>query len=223
MRAIILAGGRGSRLAPWEAPKCLIPVNGLPILYRLLKYLSVYRQIIDDVTVCVGYRGGNVRDAVASWGGYSKFRAQISDAGTTATMAERIRQAIGPDNHRVLICYGDELADVDLAEMYAGHCRRDDLSLTFAAMRAPVPGGTVKYEGGKSPIIVEDDTHLINIGYVIAEPSSFRHLPDVGGLSDWMNAVAKAPGEKTALYLHRGKRASVNSLADLRAAEEVWK
>jgi len=226
VKAIVLAGGRGTRLAPWEAPKCLLPVNGLPILYRLLSHLADSGMtLLESVTICTGYRAADIERAVRTWKFESRLPIYFSSGDPQLTMIERVKNAFAdplwyPDEQPLLICYGDELTNVSLTDLSAMH-RNNRAMLTFAAFETLVPGGAVVY-GTHGPQIVESNSCLINIGFVIAEREALRYMPAAGGLSEWINITA-AHTERVAVYHHEGVRATINSLADLRGAEEIWR
>lgn len=228
MNAIVLAGGRGTRLAPWPAPKCLMPVSGVPILLRLIEHLERWwPERIQSIKVCVGYRASDVVSAVQ----YSRWGAKaydgvvsFSDAGEFASMGTRLVKAYGElgDKGRVLICYGDELADVDLDRLMAVHEYAPRCSMSFACAEQKSAGGVVEKRSGFSGVIIHEGVEqLVNIGFALVEPECWVSLRPEDGLSDWVNRESER--SKVGLYHHRGKRATVNSLADLRTAEETWK
>lgn len=219
MTAIVLAGGKGSRLAPWTAPKCLMPVNGLTILHRLLMHLLVkHKETIDKVIICTGYREHDVRLAVAS---YCWTSSQIiySEGTASTPMGTRLIEArkLVDVNARLLICYGDELADVDIEKLLETHISDSERAMTFTIAHTTLPGGTVFVEGGRARII-EDQKKLTNIGFVVVEPHCWEHLYPEDGLSTWINRV-----QNVNFYHHEGRRATINTLVDLAAAEELWK
>ena len=222
---VILAGGRGSRLAPWPAPKVLMPVKGVPIIERLLAHVEAAG--VPRAIVCTGYRAEDVHAAIARRPGV--LRVAFSDAGSDAAMGMRLFRARddfdlrGPETTdrnkmcRVLVCYGDELADVDLAAL-ARHHEAAGRMMTFTACRQRVPFGVVRANG--TPRINDNEVVLANIGFVLIEPGCWELLHADDGLSDWVNRLAAL--HHASCYLHEGKRAYVNDLADLRRAEEVW-
>ena len=221
MNAIILAGGRGSRLVPWHAPKCLLPINGVSMLHRILDHVFPHTTVGSVVTICTGYRHGDVEAALKSWGAKDKI-IKFSNAGEDATMGQRLLKA-RDTGERVLICYGDELADVDLVALLKKH---EGAKATFAMTAAVIPGGSVTlYEVGLDdqgqPVIHENEKRWVNIGFAVMEAECWELLKPEDGLSDWINRVA----EKYPVHVfeHKGKRATVNSLADLEHAQEVWK
>ena len=229
MNAIILAGGKGSRLAPWHAPKCLLPIGGITILQRLLRHLLVvHEEIVDRVIVCSGYRDAEVKASISEHG-WQPTVVLCSFAGEDAPMGARLLQAQPMTNSkRVLICYGDELADVDLRRLIAVH-ENNRYRMTFATVPASIPGGTVlQNEVTGRLAIVEDERRLVNIGFVLVEPDCWTQLRGEDGLSHWITRVSQSVDEKchdefVGPYLHDGKRATINSLADLPIAEELWR
>ena len=238
MNAIILAGGKGSRLQPWHAPKCLLPINGVPIIHRLLTHLfgpNEQERIVQRAHICIGYRGSDVRAALRELG-WTRL-VEFSDAGEDAPMGKRSVEAArtlakreGDAPERTLICYGDELADVDLKQLLAAHETESERGrlITFAAAKQRLTGGAALFNEGEDGYpcelhIEEDYQLLVNIGFAVIEPDCWKYLGDSDGLSDWINRVSKKYPYAVGVYKHHGKRATVNSLADLQYAEEVWR
>lgn len=214
--ALILAGGRGTRMAPWSAPKCLMPINGVPILYRIIDHVSRY---VRDVSVCVGYRGDDVRAALR--GRTHECSVRLSDAGIDAPMGARLikaRSEFKPETVgllRFLICYGDTLADVDIMDIFRHHDARG-AAATFVAVHERIPFGVVSEENRR---IDDGSRALMNIGFAIVEPRCWQWLDKGHGVSDWLNEIARhAPVE---CYVHEGRHATINSLADAARAEEL--
>ena len=204
MDALILAGGKGSRLAPWPAPKALLPINGVPTIQRLLDHVSPH---VERTIVCIGYRGRDVRAALRG-----EPRISFSDAGGDAPMGARLlvaRREWAIDG-RAIVLYGDEIANVDIPALVGAH-EQSGADLTFTAWQHVLPFGVV--EGAQ---IVERSVYM-NIGFVVADPAAWEFIRAEDGLSDWVNRVAKR-----SCFIHPGKRSTVNTLVDLRAAEKVW-
>lgn len=229
MRAIILAGGKGSRLQPWHTAKCLMPINGVPMIERLLAHIvSAVGGSLVGISICVGNYADHVRNALAD------SPVKFSDLGLDAMMGERLLAARRHEGERYLICYGDELADVDINRMLDLH-KSKNADLTFAAARQVMPGGEVHQEidadigrfqrvfgvAPRFPVIIDNASHWVNIGFAIVEPQCWALLKPEDGLSDWINRVSETMNVR--VYYHEGRRATVNSLADLAHAEEVWK
>lgn len=225
MTAIILAGGKGTRLAPFPAPKCLLPINGVPIIHRLLAHLLVENaQYVERAIICTGYRGSDIERAVV---GHGWAKVTFSDRGEDAQMGKRLLQArldMHDDKGRVLICYGDDLADVDIGALLSKHTHENTEypGMTFTAAYTKTAGGTVDIDAEGDVHIVDEASRVINIGFVVVEPEYWAQLKPEDGLSDWINRVSEKCGA-VKVYYHEGRRATVNTLADLKAAEEIWK
>lgn len=230
MTAIILAGGKGTRLAPFVAPKCLLTVSGISILQRLLKHLYESEHIRQAV-ICTGYRASDIEASVREHGWVetgegARMPVDCSNNGENAPMGARLlqaRQEMGGNKDyglgRVLIIYGDELTDLDISKLLDRH--GDCKGMTFTAAYANTAGGTVDIDADGRPHIVDEACRVINIGFVVVEPACWALLKPEDGLSDWINRVSEEHG-KVRIYYHDGLRATINSLADLRGAEEMW-
>lgn len=224
MNAIILAGGKGSRLAPWHTAKCLMPVAGVTILQRLLSHLLVtHAARVERAVVCTGCRAADVEASVAAHG-WPSGKVAFSHAGEEAQMGARLleaRKALGAAE-RVLICYGDELVDVDVGALLEKHGPHRLKAITFAATYATAPGGEVECaEDDILQCIVDDAARYVNIGFAVVEPECWALLRPEDGLSTWINRVSER--EVVSVYYHEGRRATVNTLADLEYAESVWR
>lgn len=218
--ALILAGGKGSRLAPFHAPKALLPVNGVSILRRILEHIAPHVQ---RTIVCTGYRASDIEAAVKydrqnySVGvGWLEFsHGTEDDPMCTRLLHAREEKKI---EGRVLVLYGDELADVDIRALVAKHEDSRRAVLTFASHKTILPFGVVD----EHDRIISDEWVPVNIGYMVAEPEAWAHMHPEDGLADWANRIGDA-GQKVTSYNHTGKRASINNLVDLKIAEEIWK
>lgn len=220
MTALILAGGRGTRLVPWHAPKCLLPIGGVPILYRLIQHLR--GGPIDRFVVCTGYRAADVDAALASFGWADVTTCRAAE---DTPMGARLLLALGKleIDGSVLVCYADELADVDILELLATHRHGTGNLMTFTVCPTKIPGGLLQEANlhvGERARLVEGKEALINIGFIVAERSAFGSLQGHMGVSEWVDALLAQ--DKCRTFLHTGKRATVNALADIRNAEEVW-
>lgn len=118
-------------------------------------------------------------------------------------------------NGRTLILYGDELADVDVAALLSFH-KQSGGALTFTGFQQVLPFGVVRDNR-----IYDDARVLVNIGFVVVEAVCWEHVQPEHGLAEWINCVGQE--HEIACFTHSGRRATINSLADLRYAEEIWR
>lgn len=209
MIAYILAGGKGSRLEPWKAPKCLLPINGVPILHRIWFHIAPH---VDKAFVCVGHRADDVINSMSP-----DWWLVPSNAGEDATMIERLLQA--KPIERALVIYGDELADVDIKALVKDH-ERSKAFMTITAYEERLPFGV--FNAGA---IVEGQRVRVNIGYAVVEPQAWKYADGCAGLSDFFNKLRWCVDrmDSTNVYEHTGKRATINNPSDIARAEELFK
>lgn len=185
MRAVILAGGKGSRLRPFTVtiPKPLVPIGDLPILEILIRQLR--RQGFTRVTLSVGHLASLIR---AYCGDGERWQIPIDYAfedrplGTIGCLGQ-IADLAGQE--RVLVVNGDTLTDVDMASLYAQHRAED--GITLCASRR-----TVKIDFG----VLEVDAEGRLAAYTEKPELSYRVSMGVNVLSGWAIERCIAKGER---------------------------
>lgn len=215
LTAVVLCGGKGSRLAPWDAPKCLIPIKGVPMIHRIIDRLR--KSGVGRIVLAVGYKAEDVVNGTQDKEVYYSNAGE--DVGMTQRLWEAWREHASPES-RLLACYGDELADVNIELLATAHLRAK-VGMTVTLFHHRLPFGVVRTPGG----LIEHDVDVaVNIGYSIIEPSVWQYdeIHQVEGLAGMYNAMHKRSPANVAEYHHLGKRATVNSLPELQAAEEEF-
>src|SRR5215831_17280042 len=121
MKAVILCGGRGTRLGEHgkSIPKALVEIGGRPVLWHLLNLYS--HQGIDEFILCLGYLGDEIRQYFA--GRDDNWKVTPVDTGldtNTGGRLKRVENYLSGDGS-FHVTYGDGLADIDLVELTAFH------------------------------------------------------------------------------------------------------
>jgi len=175
-KAVILAGGRGTRLRPitYEIPKALIPVHGKTLTEHLFDLFK--RHGINDVVLSVGHLGDKIK---AHYGNGSRYGIGISYVEENEPMGTGgpLRLARKMLKETFIATNGDELKDIDLRAMYDFH-RKNKAAVTIALTTVSDPSqyGVAKLEGGRilefveKPKKEEAPSNLINSGLYIMEP-----------------------------------------------------
>jgi len=184
MRAVILAGGKGSRLRPFTVtiPKPLVPIGDIPILEILIRQLKHRR--CERITLSVGHLASLIR---AFCGDGEEWRIPIdylyeeAPLGTIGCLG--LLDDLAED--RVLVVNGDTLTDLDFAAVHAAHDHRD--AITVCANRR-----TVDVDFG----VLETDGDGLLTTYTEKPVLSYRVSMGVNVISDW--AITR--------YIHRGER-----------------
>lgn len=207
--AIVLCGGKGERLRPFtdNLPKALVPLQGKPLLYHLMRYLS--GSGISRFVLCVGYKAECIEQFVRECA-RPDWDVHCVNSGD-ASMADRILDALPLVRGRALICYGDILANVDLEALQQEHCRAGALA-TLCVYPLHSPFGIVQFDGdGRITGLTEKPVlpYWINIGFMLCEPEALRYLQRNSDLVEFSRELSRA-GALFA-YQHRGRHLTINT------------
>src|SRR5207249_3189989 len=195
MKAVVMAGGEGSRLRPLTSrqPKPLVPVAGRPIMEHILLHLR--RHQLKDVVATVQYLGASIRNYFgdgSEQGVSLTYSVEDSPLGTAGSVM-LARQAL---NDTFVVISGDALTDIDLAAAIRFHRERRSLA-TIVLKPVPNPleyGVVVVDEGGAVQRFIEKPSwgevisDLANTGIYILDPSVFEFFR-AGEVSDWSGDV----------------------------------
>ena len=220
VKILVLCGGRGRRMGDLarSIPKPLVEVQGRPLLCHKLKY---YReQGFSNFILCIGYRGDQIRKAVSEWG----VEAEISDAGETAGILQRLFKAHPTFSTPTIISYGDTFADLDLSDLLNTHI---ESGLLGTLVTAPIqnPFGLVEWDE-ENRVTTFREKPILNhyIGYLVLQPNAFDflpkklfELPDGEGLVKAFK-ILSATGE-LGVYKFKGLQVTINSSQELKTAE----
>ncbi len=193
-RALLMAGGLGSRLAPLtdNCPKPLLPVQGKPLLHRLLA--QVRAAGIQRVYISILYLGDMVR---ASIGDGSAFGLEVHYVEETEPLGTAGALGLLPDEPGpLLVMNGDVLSTINLPALFAWHGRNQN-AVTVATWlhQVHVPFGLAHFEGQKLLHIEEKPTLRlpVNAGIYVFEAALLREVPK-GKPKDmvaWLNTLAQ--------------------------------
>jgi len=186
MRALILAGGRGTRLRPLTVytPKPIVPVLNRPFLTYQLDLLQ--KAGITDVTLSLSYQPDKIEDVLGNGSDFGvdlRFVTEPSALGT----AGAVRFAIEQPSEAVLVLNGDILTDLDLSKMVQAHTdRKGQITIALARIQDPTKYGLVAMDpNGAIQSFIEkpkDGTfagsaNTINAGIYILEPAALDLIP----------------------------------------------
>lgn len=220
LTAILLCGGRGERLRPFteSLPKPLVPLRGRPLLEHLLRLLG--GQGIRRVVLCTGYKAAEL-ERYAAGQPVEGLDLRCVDSGEHAAMADRILDARahaggGP----VLVCYGDTLANVSLADLLATQARAGSLAtVTVYPLHSPFGIVQLAEDGLRVENLREKPVlpHWINIGFLACQPAALDRLERGTDLAAFLNALARE-GSLSA-HRHQGRHLTVNTEKERSDAE----
>lgn len=245
MRAVILAGGLGTRISEETAtrPKPMIDVCGRPLIWHVMK--SIARFGINDFVVCCGYRGYQLKEYFANYFLHRSditidlktsdievhasvsepWRVTLVDTGATTMTGGRLARVRSylDEDEAFLFTYGDGVADVAIDQLVATH-RSSGTLATVTAVRAPGRFGALDLEGDRVVGFREKLDGIgswINGGFFVLSPRAIDYVD--GDASVWeQEPVQRLAGEgQLGVYHHEGIFCPVDTLRDKARLEEL--
>jgi glucose-1-phosphate cytidylyltransferase len=245
MKAVILAGGLGTRISEEThlKPKPMIEVGGRPILWHILKMYSSHG--INDFIICCGYKGYVIKEYFANYFLHMSdvtfdmannkmevhqqkaepWKITLVDTGDdtlTGGRLKRVRQYLGSEDF--CFTYGDGVGDVDLTKLIAFH-KAHGKKATVTATQPPGRFGALDMVGNSVGSFTEKphgDGAYINGGFFVLSPDVIDLIE--GDKTIWerepMELLAKQ-GQMQA-FLHNGFWQPMDTLRDKTALEELW-
>ena len=184
MKAVILAGGEGTRLRPLtcDLPKPLVPLCGKPVLFYILELLE--RGGCEEAAVAVRYKGEKIEAALGD-GRYGRLRTFVSYEDKPLGTAGCVKKAAADFTEPLIVISGDAMCDFDLAAIYERHLR-SGASATIAVRSVDDPReyGLILGEKGEvtgfseKPSFINCRSDLANTGIYVISPEVFGLIED---------------------------------------------
>ncbi len=247
MKAVILAGGFGTRLSENTnlIPKPMVEIGDKPILWHIMKTYSYYG--INDFIICCGYKGYVIKEYFANYFRHNcdltvnlanntieildnhseAWKVTMLDTGMNTMTGGRIKRIQKyVDNEPFLLTYGDGVADINIQKTIELHQESKKI-LTVTAYKPSGKFGTLEIaKGGNVISFLEKpigDGNWINAGYFVCEPQVFDYITEGDS-----TIFERAPLEKIALegkmnaYMHTGFWKPMDTLRDNSELNEMW-
>jgi glucose-1-phosphate cytidylyltransferase len=245
MKAVILAGGLGTRISEETGvkPKPMIEIGGRPILWHIMKLYSVHG--IREFIICVGYRGYIIKEYFANYflhmsnvtfdmqsnrmevhEKYAEpWRVTIVDTGEgtlTGGRLGRVRSYLGEETF--CFTYGDGVSDIDISALIEHH-RLEGRWATVTAVQPPGRYGALELDDHRVVSFQEKphgDRGWINGGFFVLNPEVFDFIK--GDQTTWENEPLQMLAAKAQLtaYYHTGFWQPLDTLRDKIQLEDLW-
>jgi mannose-1-phosphate guanylyltransferase len=227
MKAFLLAAGLGTRLRPLtdSVPKCLLPIQGVPLLEIWLH--NCWSAGITEVLVNAHVHLESIREFAArqKTGVRMRIAEEPELLGSAGTLAENCEFVAGEEFFFVL--YADVLTNVDMSKMLAFH-EQKHLAATLGICQVPDPSrcGVVNLdENGVIRSFVEKPMHSPSnwafAGVMVAGPELLNHLPNSRPADIGFDVLPKIPG-KMAAYKISEYLLDIGTLANYENAQQSW-
>ncbi len=246
MKAVILAGGLGTRLSEETnlKPKPMLEIGGKPILWHIMKIYSFYG--INHFIICCGYKGYVIKEYFANYFLHmsdvtfhmdvdnkmeihlkknESWKVTLVDTGDfTQTGGRLARVSSFLDNDSFCFTYGDGVSNINIGELIKYHDNEGHLA-TLTAVQPPGRYGSLSLKGNTVNQFREKadgDNAWVNGGFFILEPDVINRIK--GDETSWENDVLPqlaSDGELSA-FRHSGFWHSMDTLRDLNSLEKIW-
>ncbi len=247
MKAVILAGGLGTRLSEETVlkPKPMVEVGGVPILWHIMKIFSAYG--VNDFVICCGYKGYVIKEYFANYLLHSSdvtidirnnqvevmensaepWRVQLIDTGASSGTGGRLRRvARYLQDGTFFMTYGDGVANVNLDDLLQFHRSQKTLA-TLTAVQPPGRYGAFKLSKDGSKIArfrekPRGDGAWVNGGFFVLEPAAIDYVENDEIFWEIEPLSKLAEDGQLSAYRHEGYWQSMDTLRDRNVLDELW-
>lgn len=247
MKAVILAGGLGTRLSEETAlrPKPMVEVGGYPIMWHIMKTYAAHG--VKDFVVCCGYKGEVIKDYFANYAmrrsdvtfdlgkdemavhqrSAEDWRVTLVDTGAesmTGGRLKRVRDHLGDETF--CFTYGDGVADADITAEIAFH-KAEGLQATMMAVQPAGRFGALVLGANETKIESfmekpQGDGAWINAGYFVLEPSVIDYIDGDDTVFEQEPLRNLAHAGQLNAYKHDGFWQPMDTLRDRNLLETLW-
>jgi glucose-1-phosphate cytidylyltransferase len=246
MKAVILAGGLGTRLSEETGtrPKPMVEIGGKPILWHILKIYS--KHGVNDFIICCGYKGYLIKEYFANYFLHMSdvtfdmtenrmqvhqsvaepWRVTLVDTGDEAGTGGRLRRVANYLENEDAFCmtYGDGVSNVDIAETIAFHRKHGKLA-TVTAVQPPARFGGLSVDGTSISAFQEKppgEGGWINGGFFVLSPAVINEIPGEALMFEREPMQSLTAQKQVQAYFHRGFWQAMDTLRDKQRLEELW-
>jgi glucose-1-phosphate cytidylyltransferase len=246
MKAVILAGGLGTRLSEETntRPKPMVDIGSKPILWHIMKIYSVHG--VNEFVICLGYKGYIIKEYFANYFLHSSdvtftmtnnkmhihktevepWTVTLVETGEDTQIGGRIKRILPYVSVDDAFCltYGDGLADIDITKVIEQH-RASGLLATVTGTRPPGRFGAIRCEGKQVVGFQEKlqgDGGWINGGFFVLSPKVVSYIE--GDQTVWEREPLErlAADGQLGVYLHYGFWQPMDTLRDKRQLDDLW-
>lgn len=246
MKCVILAGGKGTRIAEESSvrPKPMVEVGDRPIIWHIMKIFAAHG--VCEFIVCLGYKGYVIKEYFANYFLHNAdvtfdmtknstefydersepWRVTLVDTGEetmTGGRLARIRKYLTP-GESFCMTYGDGVSDIDVTAEIAFH-KRNGLKATVACVRPPARFGRIIIEDKLVRSFEEKpqaEGGLINGGFFVLEPSALEGIKGDGTIWEREPLEQLSKEGQLGAWVHTGYWQPMDTLRDRQVLAGLW-
>lgn len=244
MKAVILAGGYGTRLSEetYDKPKPLVEIGGMPILWHIMKNYSFYN--INDFIICAGYKQEKIKEYFLSkfeheilsqednyikvkifQGDTTQWMVTIVNTGLETMTGGRLKRVKNfLMNETFCLTYGDTLNDVNIMKLIDFH-KNSGTFVTVTACQPPGKFGILEINDKKVTHFLEKpkgDGNWVNGGYFVLEPSIFNYVDDDSTIWEQEPLQKLTKEGQVSAFKHHGFYQPMDTIYEREILENMW-
>jgi glucose-1-phosphate cytidylyltransferase len=247
MKAVILAGGLGTRISEETEgkPKPMIEIGGMPILWHIMKLYSAHE--INDFVICCGYKGYVIKEYFANYFLHTSdvtfdisqnvmevhhryaepWKVTLVDTGLNTMTGGRLKRVsqFVKDDEAFCLTYGDGLSDVDISSLVKFH-KNHGKHVTLTAVSPPARFGALGIQTNNTVTSFKEkpkgDSGLINGGFFVLSPAVLSSIQ--GDETVWEHEPLESLAQSAQImaYRHYGFWQPMDTLRDKNFLEQLW-
>ena len=223
MKAVILAGGYGTRISEEShlRPKPMIEIGGKPILWHILKIYSCYD--INEFVICCGYKGEKIKEYFSNIDSTS-WNIELIDTGLNTMTGGRLKRIQNNIDGTFCMTYGDGLSNVNINNLITFHREKKSVA-TLTAVHPPERYGLISLSGDHVAEFHEkpsDENSWKNGGFFVFEPEIFDYLQDDSTILERTPLETLARENKLTAFKHSGFWHPMDTLRERKQLENLW-
>lgn len=245
-KAIILAGGLGSRLAEETAlrPKPMVEIGGRPILWHIMNIVATHG--ITEFIIALGYRGESIKEYFLNFVALNNdlsldlatgtttvhvakrpnWKVHLVDTGLPTQTGGRLKRLAGwlRESETFVLAYGDGVTNLDLGSMIRFHLSHGRLA-TVATVLAPERFGRIAYDGDRVTAFYEKPDNRegwINSGFFVLNSKVISYIPDDTTIWERGPVERLAHDGQLMGYRHHGFWSCMDTLKEKNYLEDLW-
>ena len=223
MKAVILAGGYGTRISEESnlKPKPMIEIGEKPILWHILKTYSSYD--INEFVICCGYKGEQIKEYFTNFNSET-WDIELVDTGLDTMTGGRLKRIQSHIDDTFCVTYGDGLGNIDINNLISFHREKKSIA-TLTAVHPPERFGVLSLNDDYVTEFHEKhsgESSWINGGFFVFEPEIFDYLDDDMTVLEKFPLETLAKENKLTAFKHTGFWYPMDTLREKKYLEDLW-
>jgi len=244
MKAVILAGGLGTRISEEShlRPKPMIEIGGKPLLWHIMKSFAVHG--VNEFIICCGYRGYVIKEYFANYFLHMSdvtidmssnetvihqrhaepWKVTLVDTGEESGTGGRIRRVQEHIDGTFFLTYGDGLSDIDLTALKEHHVKQGTIA-TVTAVQPAGRFGSLEIEDNFVKSFQEKpigDGQWVSGGFFVCEPEVINRIKSDEDIWEREPVASLARDRQLSVFKHFGFWSAMDTLRDKTSLEALW-